>query len=99
MAYARALRRVTTMTHTEVTNMVYATNQSFDGQRASVGRNVVVRRGNVLWAGIIDGIVEDEPEILTLNDGDTRRYRFASVHTDADIGRAPDCSWFWPPRV
>jgi hypothetical protein len=78
---------------------MYATKQLFDGQRASVARNVVVKKKGELWAGIIETIFDDLPEIYTPGDGNQDKYDFAPVKTEADIEGVPDGSWFWPPRV
>lgn len=83
----------------EGSKTMYATKQTFDGQRASVSRSVVVKKAGDMWAGVIESIVDDQPEIYTLNDGDQQTYKFATVKTEADIEEVPDDSWFWPPRV
>jgi len=87
----------------------YATVQSFGGQRASIGRVVLVKIGvgqgdvePVLAPGMIESIEEgDRPNIRTTTG---MRFAggmldFAETKTEADIDSAPLGSWTWPPRA
>jgi hypothetical protein len=82
----------------------YATKQTFDGQRASLTRRVIVKPSeSVIVVGDIFGIdVErDEPDIAVFgSDHDFRgKLRFHSTKTEADLDAMPSGTWTWPPRV
>jgi len=90
----------------------YASHQTFDGQRATVGRVVIVMMtGGAVTAGIIACINgEDRPLIRTLepfpsNDGTGGAtpgwgpFEFFPSKSEADLDGMPDLTWTWPPRV
>lgn len=82
--------------------MKYATEKTFDGQRASVGRAVVVKQfGMHAEAGIVSAICDDDSiEIycLSLNDRHDD-FTFVSTKTEDDINALSEGAWTWPVRV
>ncbi len=91
----------------------FATAEKFGGQRASVARNVCVKRRGDIMMGVVVAISLDgqRPIIRMLSDHspDGRHdsafgftdvdLPFADVRAEQDIETAPEPSWFWPPRV
>lgn len=82
----------------------YATDQQFGGQRASVGRIVVVRTGRGIQAGVISEIYGDEPVIRVLSahtnpDVSSEFFAFFEAKTEQELLGAPDGFWSWPPRI
>jgi hypothetical protein len=80
----------------------YATEKTFAGQRASIGRVVLVKMGEQLGAGIITAIQrnEDRPWIMPLDGGpQTNRLEFHHAQTEQGAEDMPDGRWTWPPRV
>jgi hypothetical protein len=83
---------------------MYASEQSFGGQRASVGRVILTRRGEsselqpciitrIRPGDIIDArSAEDGREVWFTADTFTCR-------TSADVGDMPCGAWCWPPRA
>ncbi len=85
----------------------YASKKSYGGQRASVGRVVVVARavttsGRVeLRAGVIATILPSgEPSIDVIGLADAwQEAPFVETKTTSDVEAMPAGSWTWPPRV
>lgn len=85
----------------------YTSESTFGGQRASVGRVVVVARevtrgGRVeLRAGIIATILPSgEPSIDVIGLSDALQGApFVETKTPEDAEAMPAGSWTWPPRV
>lgn len=79
----------------------YASEGTFDGQKASVGRVVVVKR-SALAAGIIDGFSGPDQDSIIIRTLDGERFdhlKFHPTRTQSDVEQMPDGSWTWPPRV
>lgn len=72
-------------------------DQSFGGQRASIGRSVLVYASHYLRAGVINTIEygADTPNIVDSGDGHEHPVGALSFF---DAKSAAD-SWAWPPRV
>lgn len=79
----------------------YASERVFGGQRASVGRVVVVRKEHELFVGLIDNIYDDDGVlIVTPQDNDqSSEFSFVETKTAEDVEKMPEDSWTWPPRV
>lgn len=91
----------------------YATSEKFGGQRASVGRVVVVKYKGDLFMGIVEAISLDgqRPIIRMFSDHspdarndsafgfDDADLDFIDLKTEDEIAAAPERCWFWPPRV
>jgi len=79
--------------------MKYATNQFFNGQRASLGRVAIIC--------VLDGYGEPElrPALIeVIGEDDAPRFavgplRFHSAASAADVEAMPPGTWTWPPRV
>jgi hypothetical protein len=89
-------------------NMVkYATDQSFGGQRASVGRVVVVCLEREEWPTLVPGLIDsidvvmDQPWIQVM--GAVGRLllqpRYSGAATPAEAEAMPPGTWTWPPRI
>ncbi len=86
---------------------MYATKESFAGQRASVGRDVVVgSRLGPMWGKIahIDerrGIFLFVPPlgIETRVEGAAHGYTFKECRTEQDVEALGPFEWTWPVRV
>jgi hypothetical protein len=46
---------------------MYATEQKFDGQRASIGRSVIVIDRGRIYAALVVSVSDDKPTMRTLN--------------------------------
>jgi len=81
--------------------MKYATEITFDGQRASLGRAVVVRtRDGDLEAATITTITsKDDVMMCGFNVDISSRYSFIPTKTEDDINALPEGAWTWPVRV
>ncbi len=89
--------------------MKYATDKTFGGQRASLGRTVILVLGGAPYAGVIAAINEDDTiqfRDLDPEPGEDRGWgtgedglMFVDVKTEADLLAAPNRSWCWPPPV
>lgn len=83
---------------------MYASKEKFDGQRASVGRVVVINTGSPrgVQAGLIQAIdANGKPEIAvwdTTGQGGAGS-NFVATKTEEDVNNLPPCSWTWPVRV
>ena len=83
---------------------MYATKQSFGGQRASLGRAVIFKSDGVPFAGTIAAIDTDadHPNIVpigSLNGRTVRALRFHETRSEADLDAMPTDCWTWPPRL
>lgn len=93
--------------HTSI--MKYATLQSFAGQRASIGRIVVISVAGSeglprIRAGLIAAIdpALDAPRILDLRCPEqepSAGWAFCATLTPAEAEAIPAGSWTWPPRI
>ena len=90
----------------------YVTSEVYGGQRASVGRIVVVKYNDEILAGVIVAISMDgeRPIIRMLSDESPGRndsafgfrpgeLAFEDVKSPDDIRKLVNFCWFWPPRV
>lgn len=88
----------------------YATEQQFGGQRASVGRSVIVVGDGQLAAGQIVGIsVNDSPiirSVAVVGSGEWKvvntcafREVLSATELEAVVETATESFWTWPPRV
>jgi hypothetical protein len=90
----------------------YASVQSFSGQRASVGRAVVMKDGEgAIYSGQIVGISGQDLPIVRVfgcpgNASDDGAYNHSAeylphrgVSSEADLDREVGPFWCWPPRV
>jgi hypothetical protein len=81
----------------------YATKQAFGGQRASIGRVVVIRDlDGTLAAGMIDLIYEDtdRPRIVRVDSGVSMPgLKFCEAKDEEAVRNLPPDTWTWPPRV
>jgi len=85
----------------------YASDKTYGGQRASVGRVVVVATPYagrvVLRAGIISSILGDgdTPAIEVIGEDTDGKIvgTFVETRTGADAEAMPAGSWSWPPRL
>lgn len=89
---------------------MYASNQAFGGQRASIGRAVVLMAGTVMTHGdahqvlIPATIAEiDSADLPVFVDIRGRRFHGTLLTfqptTAENIEKMPHDSWTWPPRV
>jgi hypothetical protein len=76
----------------------YATEQMFGGQRASVGRVVVIHTLHGICADTIDRIAGEAP-VMKFNQGRLNEFTFHPTTTAADVEAMPPGCWTWPPRV
>ena len=82
--------------------MKYATERTFDGQRASLGRTVIVRfKRQDLEAGVVTSIMGNDDVALRGLESERRScvVTFIQTKTEDDIRRLPEGSWTWPVRV
>lgn len=81
--------------------MTYATKQAFGGQRASLGRVILVKGGITQppHPMLIDDINGDQDWDEPVIKGTCGTYRFYDAKTEADLATMPDYSWCWPPRL
>jgi len=78
----------------------YVSKTPFAGQRASVGRGVVVKISDSIRSGVIDGIdAQDEITIVCPGDRPRRGLLFVQTNSIGDVEAMPDLSWSWPARV
>lgn len=92
----------------------YATEQKFGGQRASVGRAIVLatrkhdgKEGTCLRAGTIRAVSssQDLPYIVVdgepgdLVNKDDLGWKFVETRTESEVEAMPFGSWTWPPRI
>jgi hypothetical protein len=85
---------------------IYATKKTFGGQRASLGRPVIVSddsEGRIVPGTITRiGGTTDEPvlTITSLYDGcDVENIVFVETTTEEEVARIPPYSWTWPVLV
>lgn len=86
--------------------MKYASEQKYDGQRASIGRIVVIRtEESGLAAGIVDGIGYDgeNGEVVWIAEageiGCVEALAFHPTQSAEDIEAMPVGTWTWPVRA
>ena len=89
--------------------MKYTSEKKYGGQRASIGRSVVVKtEDNGLGAGLIDGIATDTDgetdteEVWIAEAGEVGVMTGLVFHpttTEAEIEAMPVGCWTWPVRV
>lgn len=88
--------------------MKFATEKTFDGQRASLGKVVVMRDKHIeLVAGMVVKIDNDygdervyvESMERSRSDNDIRLLKFVATKTEEDINALPEGAWTWPVRV
>jgi hypothetical protein len=82
---------------------MYASKEPFGGQRASVGRVVVMRDGldDDVEAGVITRIPTTGRMVITssYSGGDYDGLSFVETKTEADVDKLPPGAWTWPVRV
>lgn len=82
---------------------MYASEEKFGGQRASVGRAVVLRddAGDEVEAGVVTLIPADRRMTITssLSGVDFEDLTFVETKTEAEVDALPPKSWTWPVRV
>lgn len=82
--------------------MKYATEKTFDGQRASLGRLVVVcRHGMSIESGVVTAVWDNDiVEVRALaTDVLLTDYKFVPTKTEECVNSLPEGSWTWPVRV
>lgn len=79
----------------------FATDRTFDGQRASLGRIVVVRFvDSEPEAGIVTVITDDDDVYVRgFSSMRAKAVLFASAKTEESCIALPENSWTWPVRV
>jgi hypothetical protein len=86
---------------------MYASKEQFAGQRASVGRDVVVgtehgpRWGKIMAIDEQRGVCLFVPPLgaIAKVEGGTFGYEFVATNTEAEINALGLLSWTWPVRV
>jgi len=82
---------------------MYASEEKFGGQRASVGRTIVLRDGldEDVEAGVVTKIRSDGMINITSSYSgvDYNEFQFVETKTEADVDALPPRSWTWPVRV
>ncbi len=81
--------------------MKYA-GEVYGGQRATIGRIVVIHTDEGIGAGVIDHFKpeNEQPAIVQLTPHEVCSYLgFVETKTAADVEAMPLNSWTWPPRI
>lgn len=84
---------------------MYASKKTFAGQRASLGRVVILHDAadDPIEPGVFTQIDEQENEALTItssfNGVDNVGFTFVETKTEAEIEALPARAWTWPVRV